>query len=119
LINISPAAHSQAGSPAGIITVTIADNHPDTRGNDPDYTTETHYLNHATGPAASYITFASYDANGNGILEQVRAQHLFHIRRYEASGSSLTPSIWRMPGEHSRYFCGGKEVHNWAQKWPS
>jgi M6 family metalloprotease-like protein len=115
LMSISPASHSQPGNPAGIITVTVSDNHPN-YGKNYTYGTETTILNHALTQAAPYINFASYDSNSNGILEQSELNIYFIYAGYEASGTTLTPNVWAHAwGGTPGIYAGTKEVHRWAQ----
>ena len=93
LMSISPAAHTQPGNPAGIITVTISDDHPNCGGNC-TYQQETTILNHALAQATSYINFASFDANHNGSLEESELSVYFIWAGYERSGSLKTPNVW-------------------------
>lgn len=116
LLTISPAAHTQSGNPAGIVSVTIADNHPN-YGQDYVYATETTLLNHALAQAAEYVNFAGFDTNGNGILEQSELTIYFIYAGYEASGSDKTPNIWA----HAYWTtgtgltAGTMNVQRWAQ----
>jgi len=115
-LTVSPAPHSQAGNPTGIITVAVADNHPNFGGGF-NFSAEVAVLNHALTQAASFINFDSYDTNGNGLLEQSELSIYFIYAGYEASGSSKTPSIWA----HATYTtgtgltAGTKNVQRWAQ----
>jgi M6 family metalloprotease-like protein len=109
---ITPAAHSQPGNPAGIITVTVADSHPNS-GSNFNYTVETTILNHALAQAASYLNFASFDSNNNGTLEQSELAIYFIYAGYEASGSSSTPNIWAHAWGGS-VTAGTKTVTRWA-----
>jgi M6 family metalloprotease-like protein len=113
LVTLSPASHNQSGNPAGIITVTVSDSHPN-YGKNYDITTETTILNHALAQAASYITFAGYDTNADGVIEQSELNIYFIYAGYEASGSAKTPSIWAHAWGGS-ITAGTKQVHKWAQ----
>lgn len=112
-ISVSPASHTQPGNPAGVISVTVADNHPN-YGKNYNYATETLILNHALSQAAPYINFASYDTNGNGTLEQSELTIYFIYAGYEASGSSLQPNVWAHAWGGS-IIAGSKTVTKWAQ----
>jgi M6 family metalloprotease-like protein len=115
LVTVSPASHTQSGNPAGIITVTVSDNHPN-YGGSYVYGTETTILNHALAQAAPYIDFAGYDSNGNGVIEQSELSIYFIYAGYEASGSSKTPNIWAHAWSGTPGLTAGtKQVHNWAQ----
>lgn len=115
LLTISPAPHTQPGNPAGVVSVTIADNHPN-YGNDDNYTTETTILNHALAQAVSYVNFASFDANANGTLEQSELTIYFIYAGYEASGTTKTPNVWAHAwGGYPGITAGSKKVTRWAQ----
>lgn len=115
LMTISPVSHTQSGNPAGVVSVTIADNHPN-YGNDDNYTTETTILNHALAQAAPYVNFSSFDANGNGTLEQSELAIYFIYAGYEASGTTKTPNIWAHAwGGSPGITAGSKKVTRWAQ----
>jgi M6 family metalloprotease-like protein len=115
-ITISPAAHSQPGNPVGVVSVTISDSHPD-YGKNYVISTEQNILNHALAQAAPYVNFASFDTNGNGILEQSELTIYFIYAGYEASGTSKTPNVWA----HAYWTtgtgitAGTKNVQRWAQ----
>lgn len=115
-LTIAPATHSQAGNPAGILSVTVPDNHPD-YGKDYDIATEKILLNHALEQAADHINFASFDTNANGVLEQAELTIYFIYAGYEASGSSKIPNVWA----HAYWTtgtgitAGTKNVQRWAQ----
>lgn len=113
MVTISPAAHNQIGNPAGIITVTVSDNHPNS-GSSSNFTIESTILNHALAQAAQYIDFASYDTSGDGILQQSELNIYFIYAGYEASGTTKTPSIWAHAWGGTGVTAGGKQVRKWA-----
>jgi M6 family metalloprotease-like protein len=113
-LTVSPAAHTQTGNPAGLISVTVADKHPNC-GSNSDYTTETTIMNHALAQAAKNVDFAGFDSDGNGTLEQSELSIYFIFAGYEASGSSKTPNIWAHAwGGDPGLTAGGKKVARWA-----
>lgn len=114
-LTLSPAPHRQTGNPSGIISVTIAANHPNS-GSRFNYASETNILNLALAQAANHITFAAYDTNGNGTLEQPELMIYFIYAGYEASGSNQTPRIWAHAwgGAGVTAGTGGKAVAAWA-----
>jgi len=93
LLNVNPASHSQAGSPAGIVTVSLATNHPN-YGSNFDYATETAWLSAALAQAANYVDFQSFDTNADGYFSNDELIVYFIPAGYEASGTSKTPNIW-------------------------
>jgi len=111
-LTLNPVTHSQAGSPAGIITVSIAAAHPNS-GSNFNYATETNILNLALAQAANHIDFAAYDTSGNGNLEQAELTVYFIYAGYEASGSSLTPNVWAHAWGGS-ITAGTKTITRWA-----
>ena len=111
-LTITPAAHSQAGNPQGIVTVTIADNHPNS-GNIYNYATETTILNHALAQAAAHVDFSSFDANANGTLEPSELSVYFIYAGYEDSGSNNTPKIWAHAWSGT-LVAGGVNITRWA-----
>jgi len=114
-LTISPAAHTQTGNPAGIISVTVSDKHPN-YGSNVNYTTEITILNHALAQAAQNVDFASFDSNGNGTLEQSELSVYFIFAGYEASGSTKTPNVWAHAawGFDPGLTAGSKKVARWA-----
>ena len=112
-LSVSPVSHTQAGVPAGIVSVTIADNHPNSGGNS-TYASESAIINHALAQAATYVDFASYDTNGNGTLDNSELSIYFVYAGYEASGSTLTPNIWAHAWGGPGVSVAGKAVTHWA-----
>jgi M6 family metalloprotease-like protein len=114
LVTLSPALHTQSGNPAGIITVTVSDNHPNS-GKSFNYATETGILNHALAEAAPFIDFASYDTNGDGVLDLSELNIYFIYAGYEASDSLDTPSIWGHAWSGDPGLSAGtRQFHHWA-----
>jgi M6 family metalloprotease-like protein len=112
-LSISPVTHTQPGNPQGVVTVTIADAHPNCGGNF-NYSTESAILNHALAQAATYVNFAAFDTNGNGTLEQSELDIYLVYAGYEASGSGNTPNIWAHAWGGGGVTAGGKNVTSWA-----
>ncbi|RNC69234.1 MAG: M6 family metalloprotease domain-containing protein, partial [Desulfuromonadales bacterium] len=112
-MTISPATHTQPGNPQGIVTVTIANTHPNL-GSSSNYATESAVLNAALAQAASYVNFASFDTNANGTIEQSELSIYFIYAGWEASGSGKTPNIWAHAWGGSGVTVGGKAVTKWA-----
>ena len=115
-LTLSPVAHSQPGNPSGVISVTVADAHPN-YGKNYVIATEKTILNHALAAAAPFINFASFDSNNNGTLDQSELTIYFIYAGYEASGTALTPNVWA----HAYWTtgtgitAGTKNVKRWAQ----
>jgi M6 family metalloprotease-like protein len=121
-VTIAPAAHTQAGNPSGIVSVTVADNHPNF-AKATNLTTETTISNHALAQVASFVNLASFDTNGNGVLEQSELTIYFVYAGYEAS-LGTTPSgansIWAHASASTAItggavVAGTKTITHWAQ----
>ncbi len=112
-MSINPVPNTQAGAPAGVVTVTIADNHPDYADN---YTkaTETPWLNHALDQAKTVVDFAALDTNNNGTIENSEALIYFIPAGYDASGTSKTPNVWAHAWSGNEVSVSGKTVARWA-----
>lgn len=115
-LNVSPAANTQSGMPAGIVSVTLATNHPNTGG---DYTFDSDQAwgNSALAQAADLVDFKGFDTNGDGILDPSELVIYFIVAGYEASCSNLTPSVWAHAWRTTGIglTAGGKNVQKWAQ----
>lgn len=85
---VTPAPHSQADNPAGVVTVTVPYVHPY------DGTDESTWVAAAINAASSYVNFTSLDANSNGYIDRTEAVVYLIPAGYEASGSYKTPSVW-------------------------
>jgi M6 family metalloprotease-like protein len=94
---ITPLPHTQPGSPAGVITVSVPHVHPY------NGTAESVWVAAAINAASSYINFADMDANNNGFIDQSEALIYLIPAGYEESGSNKTPSVWG----HTQLYSGG------------
>lgn len=113
-LDIVPISHTQSGSPAGIVTVTIAASHPNNQNNW-DYDVETTWLNLALAQAAPYVDYAALDTNGDGQITTDEAVFYFIPAGYDASGSPKTPSIWAHAwGGTPGLTAGSKTIQQWA-----
>ncbi|MDD2919821.1 M6 family metalloprotease domain-containing protein [Rhodoferax sp.] len=111
---ISPVPHTQVASPAGVVTVTLAQNHPNC-GINCSYATESGWINNALAAAAPYVDFAALDTNLNGTISVDETLIYFVLAGYETSaGSGLSPSIWAHAWGGSGVSAGGKWVDHWA-----
>ena len=112
---ITPVSHTQAGSPAGVISVTITDNHPDTTN--ATFATDQAWGNSALAQAASYIDFDSYDVNSDGKLDVSEIVIYFIAAGYEASCSTLHPYVWAHAWwtTSTGLTAGTKNVQHWSQ----
>jgi len=115
-LSIAPVTHTQTGNPAGVVSVTLPSNHPNTGGS---YTfpSDQAWGNSALQQAGQYVDFNSLDSNANGKLETAEAVIYFIAAGYEASaGSGLTPSVWAHAWWTSGtgLTAGTKNVQRWA-----
>ncbi|MDO9081046.1 MAG: M6 family metalloprotease domain-containing protein, partial [Desulfuromonadales bacterium] len=116
-LSVKPAEHNQSGSPAGVITVSIATPHPYPNGDrDPNesYATEPGILNLALTQAATDVDFSSFDADNSGTLEQSELVIYFIYAGYEASESNKIPSVWAHAWGEPGVTAGGVAVTDWA-----
>jgi M6 family metalloprotease-like protein len=116
-LSISPVAHTQAGNPAGVVTVTVAQNHPNCVGGGYlcSLPVETAWINLALAAAAPYVDFASLDANGDGSITVDEAVIYFVTAGYEASNGAGTPAYWAHAwGDPTAVSVAGKHVTHWA-----
>ncbi|NVN89387.1 MAG: M6 family metalloprotease domain-containing protein [Desulfuromonadales bacterium] len=115
-MRVAPVTHSQAGSPAGIVSVTLSTNHPNTGGSY-TFASDQAWGNSALALASSYVNFKSLDSNGNGKLETSEVVIYFVAAGYETSGSSKTPSVWAHAWSTTGtgLTVGGKNIQRWAQ----
>lgn len=115
-LTVTPVAHSQIGNPAGIISVTIASNHPNLGGSY-TFSSDQAWGNSALAQAASYINFNSFDTNGDNKLDTSEIVIYFVAAGYEYSaGSGLTPSMWAHAWwtTGTGLTAGSKNVQRWA-----
>lgn len=113
---ITPVAHTQAGNPPGVVTVTLASTHPNTAGNY-TFASDQAWGNSALQLAAGYVDFNSLDTNGDGRLDTAEVVIYFIAAGYETSaGSGLTPSMWAHAWWTSGtgLTAGTKNVRRWA-----
>jgi len=94
-LSISPLAHNQAGSPAGVVTVSVPYAHP--------YygTPENTWVAAAINAAGTFVNFAALDSNSNGYIDRTEAIVYLIPAGYEESGSSKTPSVWAHTATYS------------------
>ena len=111
-----PIAHTQAGNPPGIVSVTIAGNHPNL-GGDFTFASDQAWGNSALQQAAPFVDFNGLDTNYDGKLDNSEVVIYFIAAGYESSvGSGLTPTMWA----HAWYTsatgltAGTKNVQRWA-----
>lgn len=113
-LTITPVPHAQPGNPyPGVVSVTIAANQPN-YGKNFDYATEAAWLNLALAQAANYVNFNSLDTNGDGTITPAKAVIYFVPAGYEASGTTLTPSIWAHAWGGTGVMAGTKTLTNWS-----
>lgn len=95
-LTLVPASHTQSGNPAGIVTVTIANRHPNCSYNN-DTTCKNAQMdvyNAALAKTAEYVNFPALDSNKNASLENSEVVIYFILAGYEAACSARTPAIW-------------------------
>ncbi len=112
-LSVNPVSHTQSVATPGVISVTVGDNHPNS-GSAFNYATESTIINHALAQAATYLDFASYDTDGNGVIDPSELNIYFVYAGYEAAGSTLTPNIWAHAWGGTGVSVAGKSVPHWA-----
>ena len=115
-LTVTPVAHAQASSPAGIVSVSLASNHPNLGGNF-TFVSDQAWGNSALQQAASFVDFNGLDTNSDGKLDPSEVVIYFIAAGYETSvGSGLSPTMWA----HAWYTsgtgltAGTKNVQRWA-----
>ena len=112
-ISVVPVASTQPGSPNGVVSVSLPQNHPNC-GSSCSYSTESAWINSALALAAPYVNFAGLDTNANGTIEVDEALIYFVLAGGEASSSGPTPSIWAHAWGGGGVTVAGKSVNHWA-----
>lgn len=90
-LSVEPLPHTQAGNPPGVVTVTLARNHPNC-GRDFDKPTEAEWMSEALEAASSYVDFAALDTDSDGWIETTELNVYFIPAGYETVGSPNSPS---------------------------
>jgi len=113
-ISIAAVPHTQPGGATGVVTVSLAQNHPNC-GGDCYYPTESTWVNGALAAAAPYVNFAALDTNSDGTISVDETLIYFVLAGYETSGGSgLTPSYWAHAWGGANVSVAGKSVNHWA-----
>ncbi len=87
----TPATETSGCTNDGLVTVTMAENHPDTRNN----SRWDCYAAKAITEADSYVNFAAYDTDGNDNLSVSELQVIFLVAGGEsASGINSPGGVW-------------------------
>jgi len=112
-VSIAPVAHTQPGSPQGVVSVWLPQPHPD-YGNNFSYAAESSWVNSALYAAAPYVNFPALDTNGDGTIAVDEALIYFVVAGYEASAGGGGPSIWAHSWGGPGVGVSGKNVDHWA-----
>jgi M6 family metalloprotease-like protein len=112
-ISVVPVTSTQSGSPSGVVSVSLARNHPNC-GSSCSYSTESGWINSALAAAAPHVNFAGLDTNSNGTIEVDEALIYFVLAGGEASSSGPAPSIWAHAWGGGGVSVAGKSVNHWA-----
>ena len=112
-VSVVPVAHTQQGSPAGVVSVWLPQMHPD-YGNNFSYPVESSWVNSALAAAAPYVNFPGLDTNGDGTIAVDEALMYFVVAGYEASAGYGGPSIWAHAWGGPGVGVSGKNVDHWA-----
>jgi M6 family metalloprotease-like protein len=113
-VTVIAVPHTQAGSPPGVVTISLPQKHPD-YGNRGTYAAESEWVNKALAAAAAHVDFARLDTNADGTIEVDEALVYFILAGHEMSGGSgLRPWIWAHRWGGPGVGVGGKKIDNWA-----
>lgn len=114
-LTVTPAPHSQSGSPTGVVSVTLTTNHPNTGGTS-DFYSDQAWGNSALQQAAPFVNFNGFDTNGDGKLDTSELVIYFIAAGYETSATTLTPSMWAHAWWTSGtgLTAGSKNIQRWA-----
>lgn len=112
-VAVTPVTSTQGGSPNGVVSVTLAQNHPNCGGSC-SYSVESAWINSALAAAAPYVNFAALDTNSNGTISVDEALVYFVLAGYEAAAGSSTPSIWAHAWGGPGVTVAGKAINHWA-----
>jgi len=94
MVNIVPARETSGAQNDGVVRVKLSRNHPNV-----DISTMADFRN-IIAAASSYVDFASYDINNNGVIDRDELHIVLVYAGYEAAYSGDTPSVW---------------AHNWTR----
>src|SRR3990167_7046620 len=101
-VTISPATESQGTSNDGFIGwLRLSGNHPNPEqytDKDQKYKVGQQIAKDAILAADTYIDYASYDTDGDGVVEPTELSIMIIVAGYEASTSSSSPSVWGSQG---------------------
>ena len=113
--------HTQAAHNAGIISVSINKNHPNTGraglSSSQKYTIETEWINAALAEAANHVNFSGLDTNRDGRLTLDEAVIYFIVAGYDAASSAKEPNVWGHKWSAWRagdVMAGSVELPSWA-----
>jgi M6 family metalloprotease-like protein len=113
-VTISPVSHTQAGSPQGILTISLNEASPNYWNAINCVSKDAPWVNRALAAASSFVNFPALDANSDGKITVDEALIYFVLAGYEAAaGSGQSPAVWA-------HRCGavvsvsGKKIDNFA-----
>jgi M6 family metalloprotease-like protein len=113
LLTLTPAGHSQPGSPAGIVKVTLDSVHPN-YGAGSTEAQDIALAEAALEEASAYVNFDAFDRDDDGVLAADELSVYFIIAGYDASGTSKTPNIWAHARWGNEFAVGTKIVTNYG-----
>jgi len=113
-LTVASVAHTQPGSPAGIVKAIISLNHPYNSPAPDSYDTEAAWINAALVQAANYVDFAALDTNHDGVFQDSELVVYFIVAGYEQAESYKTPSIWAHSWGGPGVTAGGVALQSWA-----